>query len=396
MIRAAIWVWAGLMALWAAGAGANTAHAPEARHTAAPVPASAPVAVRTGPQPAEAPPDDFTGSQYIDSAGCVFLRGAGGWTARLGPDNAPVCGWPPSRAARRTDPDTVTVLAPSAPPAPPPGPEEVLMQTLAQELRDGEWSGDHRTPEKRAPAPLPTPAEWPLAELAAMVAAAPTVSTAMAAPGLRDDRLCRLLGGEGARPGTPTLGADPTAGFCPGLAPIVLPGAALDPVHTVSRDAEGHDAEKGPTHADAGDLIDHAAAAKKPDPEAAHTSEPAPQAVTNASAPKKTTPPASPRSQAKPAPKSARKPAVTVEMIPASARFVTLGAFDSAQAAQTVSERVASLGYPVAKGRVSGAAETAGRPSPTVILAGPFADRRAIVAALNDLRGRGYAAQVAP
>ena len=36
--------------------------------------------------PAETPPEDFPGQQYIDSTGCVFLRNADAWVARQSRD----------------------------------------------------------------------------------------------------------------------------------------------------------------------------------------------------------------------------------------------------------------------------------------------------------------------
>jgi cell division septation protein DedD len=51
--------------------------------------------------PAELPPADFAGEQYVDSRGCVFLKaGHGGqvtWVRRIGADRKTLCGYPPSR-----------------------------------------------------------------------------------------------------------------------------------------------------------------------------------------------------------------------------------------------------------------------------------------------------------
>lgn len=79
--------------------------------------------------PAEAPPADFTGAQFIDSAGCAFARaainGQTRWVPRLGPDRQPVCGLAPSLAdaadtpasaapGRADDTDTADAPAPDA------------------------------------------------------------------------------------------------------------------------------------------------------------------------------------------------------------------------------------------------------------------------------------------
>ena len=72
-----------------------------------------------GQGPRELPPADFGGNQYVDGAGCVFLRaGLGGqtsWVPRLGRDRTPVCGYEPS----------VTAAAAAAPVAAEPAPEPV-------------------------------------------------------------------------------------------------------------------------------------------------------------------------------------------------------------------------------------------------------------------------------
>ncbi len=51
-------------------------------------------------RPAELPPQDYNGQQYVDSKGCLFLRaGSGGqtiWVPRVTRRGASICGYPPS------------------------------------------------------------------------------------------------------------------------------------------------------------------------------------------------------------------------------------------------------------------------------------------------------------
>lgn len=63
-------------------------------------------------RPAEPPPPDFTAAQFIDSAGCVFVRVKDGWRARIARDGSAICGYPPTFSARRTGPDSITPLFP--------------------------------------------------------------------------------------------------------------------------------------------------------------------------------------------------------------------------------------------------------------------------------------------
>lgn len=67
-------------------------------------------------QPAEMPPASFEGQQYVDSAGCLFLRAGTKadrlWIPRVARDGSLLCGFPPS--GRRV-PIAGEALAPAVP-----------------------------------------------------------------------------------------------------------------------------------------------------------------------------------------------------------------------------------------------------------------------------------------
>jgi cell division protein FtsN len=69
------------------------------------------VAQTNGLDPANLPPEGFDGREFVDSAGCSFLRSTFGgevtWVPRYGPDRNPICGQSP------TDFTTVAASAPA-------------------------------------------------------------------------------------------------------------------------------------------------------------------------------------------------------------------------------------------------------------------------------------------
>ncbi|MCQ0971670.1 hypothetical protein MLD63_14700 [Paracoccus sp. TK19116] len=306
--------------------------------------------------PAETPPADFTGAQYIDSTGCVFTRTGSAWTPRLDATGSTICGYPPT-------PTSLSVNRGGVHDAKTPSPEEALAETLAHGLRDGELTADPRPrEERRAAPPVKTPASSPLADLPRMVVAAPSLQRQMAADLNPNRRLCDLLGYPVEGIATPGLGEDATHGFCGGgdVRPLQRTAAtradASMPQQTMNStqgQTAGVDEVGGPRTA---------------------TARPTPPTRSK------------PRSVAASVPRQTRS--ADVEMIPAGARFVHVGSFPDQGSRRVVIRRLRDLGYPVAQERGRGA-------SASGLYAGPFSDRRSLVAALNDLRSRGIGRPVA-
>lgn len=79
-------------------------------------------------RPAELPPADFAGQQYVDSRGCMFVRAGSGlevvWVPRVARDGAPLCASPPSGRRVPVAEEVGVQPVPAAAPAKASPPEE--------------------------------------------------------------------------------------------------------------------------------------------------------------------------------------------------------------------------------------------------------------------------------
>ncbi|RNF35751.1 SPOR domain-containing protein [Paracoccus methylarcula] len=344
-----------------------------------------------GATPSPLPPDSFTGEQYIDGRGCVFTRDGHGWTPRLDNRGKAICGFPPSLSARRTDPDTVSVLPPGSPAASP-DPEELLLEHLAAGLRQGEFTADPRPPEARLDPAPPADDSKLVAVFGALTRKQDAIRASIAGLSPGSD-LCARLGYEPDPDSGPILGGDVTQGLCPGM-------RAAEPlvrIITGQRLADGNESSRQEQHGNETAPIAKGSEAAGPQ----ESGRPAKVTVV-AQRPKsrgdriEATASVTKRTGDASKPKPARtagaelKPKSKPELIPASARYVQVGSFPDDDGAHEAIRKLAAMGYPVARGHEQG-----GEQARQLILAGPFRDRRSLVAALNLLRDMGYANAVA-
>ncbi|MDP5306409.1 SPOR domain-containing protein [Paracoccus spongiarum] len=334
-----------------------------------------------GAAPVPAPPEGFAGLQYVDGRGCVWQKSGFDWTARLDAAGVAVCGFPPTASARRTDPALDRVLAPEHP-AQAASAEDLLVEQLASGLRQGEFRADPRPPEPRAAPPAATAPDPLATSLKGLAEREALLRSALSGGERAGSGLCARLGYVPADSPIPVIGGDVTQGLCPGMrAPRpeerITAGFAGDTRPRAAAAAAGAAAPPaGPATAAARTVV--------PSPAAGSVATRAAPSVAGRGA-RATNSIIARRGQ--PGPKAVDE---TVEMIPASARYVQVGSFADDANATVVIRRLSSMGFRVAQQRIrkgDGPART--------ILAGPFTDRRALVAALDRLRRQGYPRAVA-
>lgn len=353
-------------------------------------------------RPAEAPPPDFTAAQFIDSAGCVFVRVREGWRARIARDGSAICGYPPTFSARRTGPDLVTPLFPDAQEPRAAQLERVLSEKILGNLQDGELAapaaagpgerlaeagqGGERaaapgnlTPDGVAPqlggvaeartdaahdAPAPTTDSADPLGVGAAMAAGPALQRQMAGRAADSHHFCGLLGAAPAGQGRGSM----ALGLCGAAA--LLPGA--EPRVVASTNAADAPPVAGKTTA----VQAKAAVAAKAEPASRAKADP------NAAKPQ-----TAGRKNARASGASKNKPRDNVAaqmMIPPGARYIQIGAFRDPANADRTARRLGAMGLPVVR-----AGERAGDPM-QLIMVGPLDGREAMVRAIDRVRRAGY------
>lgn len=337
------------------------------------------------PQPAELPPPDFAGRQYIDSRGCVYVPdGIGGWRARM-QDGGLICGYPPTLSARqltrgqaaRPDPDRQHQV------------EAALAEAVFSGLVDGELAG---TPQPFQPLNDPRPQgggrvpNAPQIALQNEIAAQRKLRRNIAGLQRPNRNLCRLLGYDtpDGTPGEKPSGPDPTEGFCGALPGSQLSRLAFSRPATLTRPVGGAgmpvetsqgEAPHIPQIEPRGQIAAQPAAGQSADltsaqPDTKRMRDSAPSIPTRSEQPAPTGPRAS---------------------IAPVLRYVQVGSVPGMAEAEQVARRILALGYrPV---RIKPQEGEGGEP--VTMLAGPFHDRQSLVIALDRLRKAGFSGSVA-
>ncbi|SHL91289.1 Cell division protein FtsN [Paracoccus solventivorans] len=396
-----------------------------------------PVAGTLDPRrPAEPPPPDFTGRQYIDANGCVFLRTEAGWRARLSREGAAICGWPPTLAARGAD-------APSPPGTEPRAAqiERLLTETIITNLHEGELVAGETLPPVRgagdSAAGEAPPAARPDADplgIGRMIATAPDLRRQLVGPA-RAEHMCKLIGASdplglcgpaenqlALAPRVPAVAAAPKlataepdippTSLAAGMVPQIVPPATTPPAAAATAPQVAF-----PVSAPPGAVV--AAAQAVP----VTTTPPAAAATASQAAPPAATPPAatvaavqavpattSPPTPATSPPTAASPPTTSIAsspatasrtasgpagtrldvplLIPPGARYLEVGAFKDPLDAHRLAEKLVAMGLPVVRSKP-------GQTTLSSVMVGPLEGREAMVRMADRLRKAGFARLVA-
>lgn len=125
------------------------------------------------PVPVNLPPEGFAGEQFVDNAGCTFMRagfaGATNWVPRFNEDRTPMCGRQPSFPPT---PATVVAAAPEATPTPAPQTRPSVPTATAQAAPAAPVRPAPTQPRPmQATPPAPAPQSAPVAPLVVATAA---------------------------------------------------------------------------------------------------------------------------------------------------------------------------------------------------------------------------------
>lgn len=365
--------------------------------------------------PRELPPPGFTGQQFVDSRGCVFLRaGIGGrvnWVPRVDRNRQALCGYPPSFGGGGTAVASAPAPAPApvvrAAPSPAPAARVATAEPPASSYTPAPVAGVRVAVPRAAPAPVaapvavPAPVTVPVQPRVAGSGQKIGCTTSAPVPA----RLRLTNGGtvvvctrgdgtlEGLRAPVYPQGVGASLSAPGGLVPLGQPSGVGSGVAGARVVDQGVAVPKGYKLAWEDDRLNPLRGVGTAEGQAAQdriltrtvparaVEEPAPATrlvVAGKNAPRNAPQAAVPAQRAKPA-VAAAAPAV------AGRFFVQVGSFAQPSNAEGAAGRLAALGLPVARseGRIGG------KPV-QVILAGPFGDSGAAQAALRAARAAGF------
>ena len=354
--------------------------------------------------PRELPPASFTGQQYVDSRGCVFLRaglsGRTNWVPRVSRNRAPLCGYPPTFGNNQV---AIVEPAPRAAPAPVAVPaarvpvESAAPIRSAQAPRAAAPSSYVPAPVRAVPAPqvVQQPRPEPKRQIAERVATTNTRGTigcytnAPVAERFRLQNggsivLCTRGDGDIANARAPRVLAGVAAiapsGYLEGPDPAAHVGHRQ--VQRTTATAEPQVIPKGYRAAFTDDRLNpHRAKGTQQgwaQQDQVWTREVPARLVADV-AKKQGKPVATRRVYASTKSEPAAQP------VASGRSFVQVGTFGQASNADGASSRLARLGLPVARSNIS----SKGKPM-QIVFAGPFGSRAEAQAALSAARRAGF------